>query len=121
MKRRAFLWHYFYTAFFAVLGIACLCLDRIYDYTLPMTIFGSCWLALAAGAAWAAHAARRSGRDFQPLLQSCACGMLGWAGLYTGLADKDAFHQFLGVLWLGLAAQWLIRGVRKLREGGDAG
>lgn len=65
MKRRDLLWHYVYIVFFAGLGAACLWLDRICDYTIPMTAVGFCWLALAA--------------------------------------------------------QWLVRGIRRLREGGDAG
>lgn len=121
MKRRDLLWHYVYIVLFAGLGAACLCLDRVYDYTIPMTVVGFCWLALAAGAATAARAARRSGRDFQSLLQGCGCVVVGATGLCWGLANKDAFQQFIGVLWLGLAAQWLIRGIRRLREGGDAG
>lgn len=115
-KKSGFFWYCVYIALFAVSGAACLCLDRIYDYTIPMTVWGSCWLVLAAGAVLAAPAVRRSGRDFQPLLQCCTCGMLGAAGLYQGLAGKDAFYQFLGVLWLGLAAAWLIRAVRGFRE-----
>ena len=77
--------------------------------------------ALAAGAVPAARAARRSGRDFQSLLQGCGCVVVGATGLCWGLANKDAFQQFIGVLWLALAAQWLVRGIRRLREGGDAG
>ena len=121
MKRRDLLWHYVYIVFFAALGAACLCLDRIYDYTIPMTAVGFCWLALAAGAVPAARAARRSGQDFQALLQGCSCVVVGATGLCWGFANKDAFQQFIGVLWLGLAAQWLVRGIRRLREGGDAG
>lgn len=116
MKRSGLLWHYFYIALFAVVGIICLCLGRAFVYPFPVTAWGFCWLALAAAAAAAARAARRRGRDFQPLLQSGACGMIGGAELYTGLAGGDAFQQFMGVLWLGLAAAWLIRAVRRLRE-----
>ena len=121
MKRRDLLWHYVYIVFFAVLGAACLCLDRIYDYTIPMTAVGFCWLALAAGAVPAARAARRRGRAFQSLLQGCGWVVVGATGLCWGLANKDAFQQFIGVLWRALAAQGLGRGMRRRREGGDAG
>lgn len=120
MKRSGFFWYYVYTVFFAAFGAACLCLGRIYDYTIPMTAWGSCWLALAAGTVLAARAARRSGRDFHPLLQGCACGMTGAAGLYQGLAGGDALQQFIGVLWLALAARCLLRAVRTLRGDGAA-
>ena len=110
MKRDGLFWYYIYTVLFAAAGAACLCLDRIYDYTIPMTAWGICWLVLAAGAALAARAARQSGRNFYyPLLQGCACGMFGAAGLYEGLAGGDDFRGFMGVLWLGLAAAWLVR------------
>lgn len=110
------LWYYVYAALFAMGGIAGICLDRVYDYTVPMTVLGICWLVLAAGAVLMARAAGRSGRNFQPLLWTCACGMFGAAGLYQGLAGRDAFQQFLGTLWLILAAAWLVRAVRALRE-----
>lgn len=112
------LWYYVYAALFAMGGIAGICLDRVYDYTIPMTVLGICWLALAVGAVLMARAAGRSGRNFQPLLWTCAFGMFGAAGLYQGLAERDAFQQFLGTLWLLLAAAWLVRTVQAFRGRG---
>ena len=112
------LWYYVYAALFAAGGAACLSLDRVHDYTIPMTAWGTCWLVLAAGAVLMAHAAGRSGRNFQPLLWTCACGMFGAAGLYQGLAGRDAFRQFLGTLWLILAAAWLVRAAQAFRGRG---
>lgn len=109
------LWCYVYAALFAAAGVACLFFDRVYDYTLPMTAWGICWLLLAAGAVLMARAAGRSGRNFYSLLWTCACGMFGAAGLYQGLAERDAFQQFLGTLWLILAAAWLIRTAQAFR------
>lgn len=110
------LWYYVYAALFAMGGIAGICLDRVYDYTIPMTAWGICWLVLAAGAVLMARAAGRSGRNFYPLLWTCACGMFGAAGLYKGLAGRDAFQQFMGVLWFGLAAAWLVRAVHDFQQ-----
>ena len=73
-------------------------------------------LALAAGAVLMARAAGRSGRNFYSLLWTCAYGMFGAAGLYRGLAERDAFQQLLGTLWLILAAAWLVRAVQAFRR-----
>lgn len=115
MKRSGLFWHYVYIVLFAVFGAVFLCLSRISDYAFPMAVWGICWLVLAAGTVPLACAARRSGRDFRPLLQSCVWGMIGAAGLYESLACEDAFQRFLGVLWFGLAAKWLIQAVRGRR------
>lgn len=85
-----------------------------------MLLMGLGFLTLAALQVWLCRQ-KGGGERYANLLLGPAFALFGVGNLYAAFAGGDSLAVWVGLGYLAIAAVWLVRGVRTVRDDGAPG